>query len=99
MRLSLLLVAGIFWAGAAGVFAAEEDGGAARGGFFDETRGTTLFAFDEVSLPFSQNLKLVMRSPERHHAKVSHNPEFDDEKTIRLGINLFLPLVNIQDSR
>ncbi|HBL46039.1 MAG TPA: hypothetical protein DDZ90_21895, partial [Planctomycetaceae bacterium] len=73
MRLSLLLVAGIVWAGAAGVFAAEEDGGDerggdARGGYFDETQATTLFAFDEVSLPFSQNLKLVMRAPERHPA-------------------------------
>ncbi|QDT81138.1 hypothetical protein Mal35_46160 [Gimesia maris] len=73
MRLSLLLVAGIVWAGAAGAFAAEEDsgnehGGDAHGRYFDETQATTLFAFDEVSLPFSQNLKLVMRAPERHPA-------------------------------
>ncbi|MCA9023093.1 MAG: hypothetical protein KDA74_23250, partial [Planctomycetaceae bacterium] len=73
MRWSLLLVAGIVWAGVAGVIAAEEDGGNEHGGdahgrYFDETQATTLFAFDEVSLPFSQNLKLVMRSPERHPA-------------------------------
>ena len=36
--------------------------------FFDETTAITLFAFDDVSIPFSQNLKLVMRSPERHPA-------------------------------
>lgn len=42
-------------------FAAEER-------LFDETKATTLFAFDDVSIPFSQNLKLVMRAPERHPA-------------------------------
>ncbi len=36
--------------------------------YLDETKLTTLFAFDNVSIPFSQNLKLVMRSPERHSA-------------------------------
>jgi hypothetical protein len=36
--------------------------------FFDESKVTTLFAFDEVSIPFSQNLKLVMQSPKRHPA-------------------------------
>ncbi|MCA9049053.1 MAG: hypothetical protein KDA89_10025 [Planctomycetaceae bacterium] len=33
---------------------------------FDETRAVTLFAFDDVSIPFTQGLKLQMRSPERH---------------------------------
>ncbi|MCB1077522.1 MAG: hypothetical protein KDM64_06795 [Verrucomicrobiae bacterium] len=33
---------------------------------FDETKRVTLFAFDEVSIPFSQNLRLEMRRPERH---------------------------------
>lgn len=32
---------------------------------FDETKGTTLFAFDNVSIPHTQNLKLEMRQPER----------------------------------
>ncbi len=36
--------------------------------YFDETQATTLFAFDDVSIPFTQNLKLEMRSPERHPA-------------------------------
>ncbi len=36
--------------------------------YFDETKATTLFAFDDVSIPFTQNLKLEMRSPERHSA-------------------------------
>jgi hypothetical protein len=36
--------------------------------FFDETTATTLFAFDNVSIPHSQNLRLEMRSPTRHPA-------------------------------
>lgn len=36
--------------------------------YFDETTATTLFAFDDVSIPFTQNLKLEMRAPERHPA-------------------------------
>lgn len=36
--------------------------------YFDETRAMTLFAFDDVSIAFTQNLKLVMRSPTRHAA-------------------------------
>lgn len=46
--------------------------------YFDETRDTvTLFAFDEVSIPFTQNLKLQMRSPERHPANpvVARGPD------------------------
>ena len=35
-------------------------------GYFDETKVTTLFAFDDVSIPFKQNLTLKMNSPERH---------------------------------
>lgn len=34
--------------------------------YFDETQAATLFAFDDVSIPFTQNLKLVMKSPQRH---------------------------------
>lgn len=33
---------------------------------FDEAAGVTLFAFDSVAIPFSQNLRLEMRSPTRH---------------------------------
>ncbi len=36
--------------------------------YFDETKTVTLFAFDDVSIPFSQNLKLEMRQPVRHAA-------------------------------
>lgn len=35
---------------------------------FDETRATTLFAFDTVSIPHTQNLRLEMRSPVKHPA-------------------------------
>lgn len=34
--------------------------------YFDETQVTTLFAFDDVSIPHSQNLRLEMRKPTRH---------------------------------
>lgn len=33
---------------------------------FDETQAVTVFAFDEVSIPHTQNLKLEMRTPARH---------------------------------
>ncbi len=36
--------------------------------FFDETNATTLFAFDMVSIPHTQNLRLEMRSPTKHLA-------------------------------
>jgi hypothetical protein len=35
---------------------------------FDETQVRTLFAFDSVSIPHTQNLRLEMRQPERHPA-------------------------------
>ena len=35
---------------------------------FDETKGATVFAFDQVSIPHSQNLRLEMHSPTRHSA-------------------------------
>lgn len=34
--------------------------------YFDESQAITLFAFDDVSIPYSQNLRLEMRSPQRH---------------------------------
>jgi len=34
--------------------------------YFDETKAVTLFSFDDVSIPFTQNLKMRMRRPERH---------------------------------
>ena len=35
---------------------------------FDESRCMTLFAFDNVSIPHTQNLRLEMRQPQRHTA-------------------------------
>lgn len=43
-------------------------GAQAKPELFDETKVTTLFAFDEVSIPFTQNLKLEMRTPTKHPA-------------------------------
>ena len=36
--------------------------------YFDETTATTVFAFDSISIPYSQNLRLEMRQPTRHAA-------------------------------
>lgn len=36
--------------------------------FFDDTKTTTLFAFDNVAIPHTQNLRLEMRQPQRHPA-------------------------------
>ncbi len=36
--------------------------------YFDETKSTTLFAFDSVSIPHTQNLRLEMNTPTRHTA-------------------------------
>lgn len=41
--------------------------------YFDETRAITFFAFDNVSIPFIQNLKVEMRVPEKY----SGNPVVD----------------------
>lgn len=49
---------------AAGLFAT--DSTAAE--LFDETTATTLFAFDNVTIPHSQNLRLEMRQPVKHAA-------------------------------
>jgi len=35
---------------------------------FDETKVTTLFAFDDLAIPFSQGLKLEMNRPQKHPA-------------------------------
>ena len=34
--------------------------------YFDEAKAVTVFAFDDVSIPHTQNLKLEMRTPERY---------------------------------
>jgi hypothetical protein len=36
--------------------------------YFDEATGKTLFAFDQISIPHTQNLKLEMHAPKRHSA-------------------------------
>jgi hypothetical protein len=36
--------------------------------YLDETRLVTLFAFDQVSIPFTQNLRLEMQTPVKHPA-------------------------------
>ncbi|MCX6899191.1 MAG: hypothetical protein NT105_10860 [Verrucomicrobia bacterium] len=43
-------------------------GAASKAAEFDEAAGMTLFAFDSAAIPFSQNLRLEMRSPTRHPA-------------------------------
>lgn len=34
--------------------------------YFDETKATTLFAFDDGSIPFTQNLRIHLQRPEKH---------------------------------
>ena len=66
-RLQKQLIATLFAVTCAGtVLAAEPESAPAKPAYFDETQAVTLFAFDDVSIPFSQNLKLVMRQPQRH---------------------------------
>ncbi len=36
--------------------------------YFDETTATSIFAFDDSAIPFTHNLKLEMRTPEKHAA-------------------------------
>lgn len=36
--------------------------------YFDETQARTLFAFDQVSIPFTENLRIKMRTPKKHPA-------------------------------
>jgi hypothetical protein len=36
--------------------------------YFDETKATTIFAFDSVSIPHIQNLRVEMRTPTKHPA-------------------------------
>lgn len=36
------------------------------GTYFDETKGRTLFAFDQTSIPLTENLRIRMRQPEKH---------------------------------
>lgn len=43
-------------------------GTAFASGRFDESEATTLFAFDNVSIPHTQNLRLEMNEPRRHPA-------------------------------
>jgi hypothetical protein len=38
----------------------------AQGDYFDETLAISLFAFDDLAIPFTQNLKLEMNRPEKH---------------------------------
>ena len=48
------------------LFASELESRANAEVLFDEAKHVTLFAFDEVSIPHTQNLRLEMRSPKRH---------------------------------
>lgn len=63
---------------------------------FDETECTTLFAFDQVSIPFTQNLRLEMREPVRH----SENPVVrrgDDGTPDVLGVQFYGSVIREQD--
>lgn len=54
-----LVHAWVFWLCSSSALAEE---------FFDETKAYTLFAFDDASIPYTQNLRLEMRQPVKHGA-------------------------------
>ncbi len=56
---ALALATGLAWPHA-------QAAGQAAGRVFDEAASVALFAFDQVAIPFSQNLRLQMRTPQRH---------------------------------
>jgi len=58
MKLPLLLIVAAFMAGLHAKPAHAE--------LFDETDAITLFAFDDLAIPFSQRLKLAMNRPDKH---------------------------------
>ena len=63
-----MVASGLVLAAAVSMLVASDDPITSSTVYFDETKATTLFAFDNVSIPFTQNLKLGMRTPERHPA-------------------------------
>jgi len=66
-RAALLAVCG--WATITGLFVSGSRAtDTPRGTYIDETACQTVFAFDQVSIPYTQNLRLEMRQPVRHPA-------------------------------
>lgn len=72
-----LVVCFVTLAGVDTAFAGDQLRTRTKDAYFDETSALTLFSFDDVSIPFTQNLKLVMRAPQRHPANpvVKRGPE------------------------
>ena len=67
-RLRFGLLCGLASVIGVSILSASDKSSESNSAYFDETKATTLFAFDDVSIPFTQNLKLQMRSPKRHPA-------------------------------
>ena len=63
-----LVASGLAFVAGVSMLTASDDPIASSTVYFDETKARTLFAFDNVSIPFTQNLELEMRSPARHPA-------------------------------
>src|SRR5262245_58794463 len=64
--------------------------------YFDETKATTIFAFDSVSIPHEQNLRLEMRTPEKHPSNPvvpRGGPGTPDEQ----GVQFYGSIVKIGD--
>ncbi|WP_417847657.1 hypothetical protein [Thalassoglobus sp.] len=64
--------------------------------YFDETKVVTLFSFDDVSIPFTQNLKLQMRSAKRHAA----NPVVqrgEDGSTDSWAVQFYGSVIRVDD--
>ena len=71
------VISGFVWLSAMLSLSASAEDLLSQTEYFDETQAITLFAFDDVSIPFTQNLKLKMRTPQRHPANpvVTRGPD------------------------
>jgi hypothetical protein len=54
------------WAGVTALAAGMAASAFAADNYFDETKAITLFAFDQNSIPFTENLRIKMRQPEKY---------------------------------
>ncbi|MES2694685.1 MAG: hypothetical protein V4773_14515 [Verrucomicrobiota bacterium] len=64
-RFRPLACAALLFAASAVLSASQLDGGTFKP-IIDETKGQTLFAFDDVSIPFTRSLRIEMHAPEKY---------------------------------
>lgn len=86
---ALLLATGIF------LHAASTDSGAFKPAI-DELAGQTLFAFDNLSIPFTRSLALEIRKPEKHPGNpvVARGPRSDPD---HWGVQFYGSIIRVGD--